>query len=121
MKDRFIWIKLDYQTPEEEILIITKEAHFNESEGNEIAQISQEINELTRKTNFIMRGSSIRGAIDLADIILKAENHKSSKAWVEAAIMSLYNKIELEDGVTRSKSEIITDIVLSVLNKTDFQ
>lgn len=121
LKDRFIWIKLDYQTPEEEILIINKEAHLKGSDGNKIAQISQKIGELSRKTNLIMRGSSIRGAIDLADIILKTENHQSSKAWVEAAIMSLYNKIELEDGVTRSKSDIITDIVLSVLNKTDFQ
>ena len=121
LKDRFIWIKLDYQTPEEEVLIINKEAHLIGSDGNKIAQISQKIGELTRKTNFIMRGSSIRGAIDLADIILKSENFNSSKAWVEASIMSLYNKIELEDGVTRSKSDIITDIVLSVLNKTDFQ
>jgi MoxR-like ATPase len=121
IKDRFIWIKLEYQTPEEEILIINKEVHFNGSDNNKIAQISQRIVELSRKTNFIMRGSSVRGAIDLADIILKSENQNSSKSWVEAAIMSLYNKIELEDGVTRSKSEIITDIVLSVLNEMDFQ
>ncbi len=121
IKDRFIWIKLEYQTPEEEILIINKEVHFNGSDNDKIAQISQRIVELSRKTNFIMRGSSVRGAIDLADIVLKSENQNSSKSWVEAAIMSLYNKIELEDGVTRSKSEIITDIVLSVLNKMDFQ
>jgi len=121
IKDRFIWIKLEYQSPEEEIQIIKKEAHFNGLDSNKIALISQKIVELSRKTNYIMRGSSVRGAIDLADIILKSENYKSSKAWVEAAVMSLYNKIELEDGVTRSKSEIITDIVLSVLNQTDFQ
>ena len=121
LKDRFIWIKLDYQTPEEEILIIKKEAHFDGLDSDNIAQLSQEIVGFTRKTNKILRGSSIRGAIDLADIILKSENPQSSKAWVESAIMSLYNKIELEDGVTRSKSEIITDIVLTVLNKTDFQ
>ncbi len=121
IKDRFIWIKLEYQSPEEEIEIIKKEAHFNGPDSNKIALISQKIVELSRRTNNIMRGSSVRGAIDLADIILKSENFKSSKAWVEAAVMSLYNKIELEDGVTRSKSEIITDIVLSVLNQTDFQ
>jgi len=121
IKDRFIWIKLEYQSPEEEIQIIKKEAHFNGPDSNKVARISQKIVELSRKTNNIMRGSSVRGAIDLADILLKSENFKSSKAWVEAAVMSLYNKIELEDGVTRSKSEIITDIVLSVLNQTDFQ
>jgi len=35
--------------------------------------------------------------------------------------MALYNKIELEDGVTKSKKEIITEIVLSILSKADFQ
>jgi len=45
----------------------------------------------------------------------------SAKNWVEATIMALYNKIELEDGITKSKKEILTDIVLSVLNKSDFQ
>ena len=112
LKDRFIWIKLDYQTPEEEVLIIEKEVNLGGSKDNDIAKISQEIIEATSNTNKIMRGSSIRGAIDLTDLILKSENHKSSKAWVEAAIMALYNKIELEDGVTISKSEIIADIVL---------
>ena len=49
------------------------------------------------------------------------DNDKSTKNWVEAAVMALYNKIELEDGLTQSKKEIITNIVLSVLNKSDFQ
>ncbi len=35
--------------------------------------------------------------------------------------MALYNKIELEDGLTQSKKEVITNIVLAVLNKSDFQ
>jgi hypothetical protein len=35
--------------------------------------------------------------------------------------MALYNKIELEDGVSKSKKELIADIVLAVLNKADFQ
>ena len=47
--------------------------------------------------------------------------HSRSKNWIDSAIMALYNKIEIEDGVTRSKEEIIADIVLSILNKTDFQ
>ena len=35
--------------------------------------------------------------------------------------MALHNKIDLEDGITQSKSEIISEIVLAVLNKADFQ
>ena len=69
----------------------------------------------------VRRGSSIRGAIDLAALITQYETKNSSKNWVEAAIMALYNKIDLEDGASKSKKETITDIVLAVLNDSDFQ
>lgn len=120
IKDRFIWIKIDYQKPEEEIKIIKQEVNLNGELDDKIARISQEIVEITRNSTAIRRGSSIRGAIDLAALITQYETNTSTKNWVEAAIMSLYNKIELEDGVTKSKKEIITEIVLSVLNKSDF-
>ncbi|MFX0188336.1 MAG: AAA family ATPase [Candidatus Hodarchaeota archaeon] len=120
IKDRFIWIKIDYQQPEEEIEIIKQEVNLNGELDIKIARISQEIVQITRNSTSIRRGSSIRGAIDLAALITQYETNTSTKNWVEAAIMSLYNKIELEDGVTKSKKEIITEIVLSVLNKSDF-
>jgi MoxR-like ATPase len=121
LKDRFIWIKLDYQNPDEEVLIIKKEANLNDSEGENIAKIAQKIVQLSRQNSSLRRGSSIRGAIDLADIISRTGNSKSTKEWIETSIMSLHNKIELEDGVTRTKSEVISEIVLAVLNKMDFQ
>ena len=121
LKDRFIWINLNYQTPEEEILIIKQEADMNSRNANKIVQISQNIIQVTRESTSIRRGSSIRGAIDLATLINQYDNSNSSKNWVEAAVMALYNKIELEDGLTQSKKDIITNIVLAVLNKSDFQ
>jgi len=121
LKDRFIWINLNYQKPEEELLIIKQEANLNNDNANKIATISQNIIQLTRETTSIRRGSSIRGAIDLATLISQYNNDNSSKYWVEAAVMALYNKIELEDGLTQSKKEVITNIVLAVLNKLDFQ
>jgi MoxR-like ATPase len=121
LKDRFIWIKLDYQPPEEEIQIIKQ--NIPKLDGNEeyTAILSQKIIQKTRETTSILRGSSIRGGIDLASIITQYEKSNSSRNWVEAAIMALYNKIELEDGVTKTKKEIITDIVLAILNELDFQ
>ncbi len=121
LKDRFIWINLNYQTPEEEVLIIEQEADLNSGDSNHIAQISQNIIQVTRESTSVRRGSSIRGAIDLATLITQYDNNNSTKNWVEAAVMALYNKVELEDGLTQSKKEVITDIVLSVLNKMDFQ
>ena len=119
--DRFIWIYLAYQNPEEEIQIIKQEANLNHDHGEKIATISQSIVQTTRENSSIRRGSSIRGAIDLATIICQYDNQDSTSNWVEAAVMSLYNKIELEDGLTQSKKEIITNIVLATLNKSDFQ
>ncbi|MBY8988882.1 MAG: AAA family ATPase, partial [Candidatus Lokiarchaeota archaeon] len=121
LKDRFIWISLNFQPPEEEILIIKQEANLDNSGGEKIAQISQQIVNNSRNNTSIRRGSSIRGAIDLAQLIFITENTSSTKNWVTTAVMALYNKIELEDGVTSSKEEIIADIVLSVLNSSDFQ
>jgi MoxR-like ATPase len=121
LKDRFIWIKLDYQNPEEEILIIKKEANLNALNSEKIAKICQNIIQMTRELTSIRRGSSIRGAIDLAGLISNSGKESSTKNWVEAGIMALYNKIELEDGIARSKIEIITDIILSALNEVDFQ
>jgi len=121
LKDRFIWIKLDFQPPEEEILIIKQEANLDNLNEEKIAKLSQQIIHHSRNNRSIQRGSSIRGAIDLAQLVSKSEEINSSKNWVNAAIMALYNKIELEDGVLSSKEEIIAEIVLSVLNKSDFQ
>jgi len=121
LKDRFIWIKLDFQPSEEEVLIIKQEANLDNSDGEKIAQLSQQIIYHSRNNRSFQRGSSIRGAIDLAQLISKTEEVNSSTNWINTAIMALYNKVELEDGVTSSKEEIITDIVLSVLNKSDFQ
>lgn len=120
LKDRFIWIKLDYQTREEEIDIIKQEVNFD-SQDEKIPKIAQEIIQITRNNTSIRRGSSIRGAIDLSALMTRYENTNSTKNWVEAAIMALYNKIELEDGVNKSKKELIADMVLAVLSKSDFQ
>ncbi len=118
LKDRFIWINLDYQNPDEEIQIIEKEGNIN---SKKITTISQNVIQATRGAISIRRGSSIRGAIDLATLINQYDNSDSTSNWVEAAVMALYNKVELEDGLSQSKKEIISSIVLAVLNKSDFQ
>jgi len=121
LKDRFIWVHLDYQNLEEEIKIIKQEAKFKNSDDPKIAVLCQRIIQRTRESTSLRRGSSIRGAIDLADLIIDSVTQNSTQKWVDRAIMALYNKIELEDGIAKSKTEIITNIVLSVLNKADFQ
>ena len=121
LKDRFVWIKLNYQSPKEEMQIITQEVGLNGEQAERIAKISQEIIQITRDSTALRRGSSIRGSIDLAALMNQNSKVNNSKDWVEAAIMALYNKIELEHGINKSKTEIIAEIVLAVLNSSDFQ
>lgn len=121
LKDRFVWIRLNYQSPREEMQIIRQEVGLDGEKGVKIAKTSQEIVQITRDSMSLRRGSSIRGSIDLAALMNQNSKVNSSKDWVEAAIMALYNKIELEDGINKSKSEIISEIVLAVLNSSDFQ
>ncbi|MBD3254235.1 MAG: AAA domain-containing protein [Candidatus Lokiarchaeota archaeon] len=121
IKDRFVWIKLDYQEPAEEVEIILQNVENTDPKMEQIAEIAQAIIQKTRDSSSFRRGSSVRGAIDLTALMSQYNNNHSSKNWVEAAIMSLYNKIEIEDGISKSKTELIVDIVLSVLNKSDFQ
>jgi MoxR-like ATPase len=117
LKDRFVWIKLNYQNPAEEIEIVKKEVNYN-GEIHELATISQDIIQITRGNTSIRRGSSVRGAIDLAALMSQYEDKKDPGNWIEAAVMALYNKIEIEDGISKSKEEVIIDIVLAVLNKS---
>jgi MoxR-like ATPase len=123
LKDRFLWIKLNYQPKGEEIRIIKQEVGLNGEMGDQIATTAQAIIHESREQTSIRRGSSIRGGIDMAAIVNEyGENGmNSTKIWRNAAIMALFNKVELEDGITRTKHDVITDIVLRVLNKSDFQ
>jgi MoxR-like ATPase len=121
IKDRFIWIQLDYQNPEEEIQIIKQETQIDNENEDKITSIAEKIILKTRNHVSIRRGSSIRGAIDLAALVNESDNFESSKNWIESAIMALHNKIDLEDGISKTKREVISDIVLAVLNSSDFQ
>ena len=121
IKDRFVWIKLEYQTPEDEIKIIKQETNIDNDNEDKITFIAEKIILNTRNHVSIRRGSSIRGAIDLAALVNETDSIESSKNWVDSAIMALHNKIDLEDGISKTKKEVISDIVLAVLNRSDFQ
>ncbi len=114
LKDRFVWIKLDHQGFEEELEIVKKKAQIGD-EDNLIAETAAKITRATRNHSDIRRGSSIRGAIDLAKI-LSLVSSMNLETVSEMAIMTLATKIELEDGVERPIEDIIHEIVEAVLS-----
>ena len=83
-----------------------------------VAEIATKITRATRGHPDIRRGSSIRGAIDLAKI-LSLVNSVVLETVSEMAIMTIATKIELEDGVDRPIEEVIHEIVEAVLSGED--
>lgn len=114
LKDRFVWIKLEHQGFKEEVDIVEQKAGIK-VEDKLISETATKIMRATRKHPDIRRGSSIRGAIDLAKILdlVKSLNLETVS---EMSIMTLATKIELEDGVERPIEDVIHEIVEAILS-----
>ncbi len=115
LKDRFVWINVDYQTEDEEIEITELNLDQKKDHYHLYATIAVKIVDFTREHPDIRRGSSIRGAIDLAQLIQAYGKSPGYKLWKEAAVMALYPKIELIDGTDRNPRDVIIEIVEEVL------
>lgn len=115
LKDRFVWVKIDYQYEHEEIDIVKLNINNELPHSNLIATIAVKIIDLTRTHPDFRRGSSIRGAIDLAQLAQVYDKKPNTRFWQDTAIMALHSKVELTDGTDRTIREIIIEIVDSVL------
>ena len=98
LKDRFVWIKLDYQSFREEVEITKLKTNFDQQD---VLEKAVKIVRMTRESPQLRRGSSVRGAIDIVSILKNILNGGkiSSSDWNEVAIMSLAPKVDLEDGI----------------------
>ncbi len=111
LRDRFVWIWLDYQSEEEEKRIT---AIWSDNSKPDQIETSVKIARKTREHSDVRRGSSVRGAIDIANII--ASFPATEANWIMASVMCLATKIELIDGCGRSPEEVIADCVRQVLS-----
>jgi MoxR-like ATPase len=119
LMDRFVWIPLQYQSPEEEAKIVQKETGFD---NEDIILTAVDIARKTRDNTDIRRGASIRGAIDLTALISSFSSGKfveESDVWVKASVMALGTKVELHDRTDKAIEEVIQSIVLSVLRSRE--
>jgi MoxR-like ATPase len=114
LKDRFVWIKLEHQSYEDELDIVRQKADIKE-EDILVAETATKITRATRRHPDIRRGSSIRGAIDLAKI-LGLVRSMILETVSEMSIMTLATKVELEDGVERPIEDVIHEIVEAILS-----
>lgn len=116
LKDRFSWIRLDYQNEEEEIDIVKIRSKV---EDEQIINIAVKVARKSRDWEELRRGSSIRGAIDYA-AILQYLDKSLPESWVNAAVMAFSTKIELEDGIDKRVEDVVKEIVAEVLSEQDF-
>lgn len=110
LRDRFVWIWLDYQNEGEEKGIVRVRS-TNKDSGQ--IDIAVRIARKTREHPDVRRGSSVRGAIDIANLI----QHLSAdeEGWMLASVMSLATKIELMDGCGKKVQDVIAECVKDVL------
>ncbi|MDD1776234.1 MAG: MoxR family ATPase [Candidatus Methanomethylicus sp.] len=120
LKDRFVWIRLDYQSEEEEGLIVKKETC---SQDDLLVKLAVKIARRTRENPEIRRGASVRGAIDLVSIICQATSKPiqeqgavERKRLIEkSTIMALSSKVEQREGSHEKLIEMLTRIADDVL------
>lgn len=114
LKDRFVWLHLDYQPEPEEIEITLQKMTEDNPENKKIAQIAVRIVRETRRSDKLRRGSSIRGAIDMAQMLQYMKNITPSE-WVKVGKMALITKVEVQDAVDEPVEAIIEKIIMDVL------
>ena len=116
LKDRFVWINLNYQSEEEEIEIVLQnmDPKLKKEDNKKIAQIAVKIIRETRRSDKLRRGSSIRGAIDIAQVLQLVDN-LTTEMWLRVGKMSLVTKVEVQDAVDESVETIIERIISQVL------
>lgn len=111
LRDRFVWLFLEYHSEEEERQITKLNTKVTDED---IINTAVAITRATRDHADIRRGSSVRGAIDIASLYQQLGTN-SNQTWEQAAIMALVTKIELHDNVQKSPIDVIRNIVRTVL------
>ncbi|MBS7248220.1 MAG: MoxR family ATPase [Candidatus Jordarchaeales archaeon] len=110
LRDRFCWIRIDYQSEEEEREIVALKSGCS---NPDIIRLAVKIVRATRTHEDLRRGASVRGAIDIARLLSHYNGTQvtSKDLWVQVAVMALGTRVELEDGVGKTVEEVIREIV----------
>lgn len=112
LRDRFVLIRLDYQSEEEEREIVRLRSGVDDPE---VVSTAVRIVRETRVDPSIRRGASVRSAIDLASVVSQMNSPPSEDDWVTAAVMVLSTRVELREGLSDDVETVIRDIVLRTL------
>ena len=96
--DRFELVVLKYQSEEEEVGIVSSRIRSKHPEASLLPLASVRLARLTREHPRVRRGASIRAAMSVAEIatVLLEEGATLKEAFIEAILMALPTRIEIE-------------------------
>jgi MoxR-like ATPase len=113
--DRFCCLRLNYQSLEEELEILSSTLGTDDETINLVAV---HLVRATRNYKEIKQGASIRGALDMVTLfheLGKLQELSYIERMEEAMLMGLSSKIWLSDTCIRTSDEVLNDILDEVL------
>lgn len=113
LRDRFVWIGLKHQSFDEEVEIVSREAG---GAPLPLVRMAVSITRRTRDHKELRRGASVRGAIDIV-ALMKGNPDVSAKSLIDASVLALYNRVDVNLKSARTKEDIISEIVRSLLRE----
>ncbi len=121
LKDRFICVDLNYQSEDDERNIVGLRSVCEDENTIRVAVVFAR---MTRNNEEIRRGSSIRGAIDLADMFSTSFGPYSPdpEKWLTCARLAFMTKIELHDYSNERFEELMRKLAqrsIQVLEQSD--
>lgn len=107
LRDRFELLTLDYQSEDEEKMIVQRNV---ETQDQSLIDLIVQIARKTRTHPEVKRGASVRAAMSTVQICLRL-NGALQEVVHEAASMALPTRIEMKDDAKSTAQEVIAEIV----------
>ncbi len=119
--DRFVWVLMERQDPSEEREIIRRELMakgYKEIATNEEAlDVIEACVDQTYHHPDLITGVSVRAGIQMGCILGELRGDFSDKNTIlQAALMAFQKKLKLKDNVTKTREQIIADVVDAVFH-----
>ena len=114
--DRFEFVRLQYQDPQEEIEIVRKNVNVDVDDDHLDELIVQAVTlvRLTRSSPKVRRGASVRAAIGMVEV---AARLGGVDALLDAARVSLMHRIEVAEESGQSAETVISDLAAEAKKK----
>ena len=121
--DRFVWVPMRRQDPLEEREIIKREllarGYDHIAKNDELLDLIEMCVDLTYRHPDLVSGVSLRAGIHmgivLGELCSEGEDWRNESILLNAALMAFTKKIRVRDDVTKTREQIVSEIVSMAL------